>query len=486
MTEAQKRAAARLKSWRENPPKFVYDNFKVDLDPWQEEAMQAAGGSTFVPRRRLSMKACTGPGKSAALAWIGWYRLACYGMKGEHPKGAALSGEGRENLRDGLWAELSKWQQRSSFLSSTFTWTKERIYANDHGEDWFLAMRSYAKDATPETIGTALSGLHSKFPFLLLDEKGRMPVSVGQKATQIFTGGVIDALIAGAGNPVSTSGLLYHVANSERALWKVITITADPDDPKRTSRVDKAHAEEMIRLYGRDNPWIMATILGLFPPGGLNKLITLDEVEAAQARELQPAVYNFMQKRLGVDVALYGDDRTVLFPRQGLMGGWLTLDDILRTQEPANISGRIAMKRQEFKQEIDFIDDSGGWGSGVISHLRASGATPIGVQSAGRPDDARFYNKRAEMWFRMRDWLRSGAQLPKVAELTAELTVPEYTMKDGKLLMQPKDLVKKTIGRSPDIADALSLTFAQVDCPATSTASSGGDDHDEGGGWMSG
>lgn len=484
MTDAQKRAARRIRGWRENPPQFAYDHFKVDMDPWQLEALRASGGSTFNPRRRLSMKACTGPGKSAVLAWIGWYRLACYGFKGEHPKGAALSGEGRENLRDNLWAELSKWQQRSEYLKGAFTWTKERIYANDHAEDWFLAMRSYAKDATPETIGTALSGLHSKFPFLLLDEKGRMPVSVGQKAAQIFTGGVTDALIAGAGNPVSTSGLLYHVSQLERSLWTIITITADPNDPRRTTRVDLEHVNEMIRLYGRDNPWVMATILGEFPPGGLNKLISIEEVEKAQERTLDAKLYNFIQKRTGTDVALYGDDRTVIFKRQGLMGAHTP--EIMRTQEPAEISARIITVKGDFAQEIDFIDDTGGWGSGVISHLRSTGQSPVGVQSAGKADDHKFYNKRAEMWFRIRDWLRAGGSLPKVAELNAELTVPEYTMKDGKLLMQPKELVKKVLGRSPDIADALSLTFALPDMPASTAASSSGDSSGSmPDGWMS-
>jgi phage terminase large subunit len=462
LTEAQRRAATKFKIWRENPLAFAWDNFKIELDEWQKEGLEPCGGAPN-PRRRLMLKACTGPGKSTELAIIGWHRLACFGKKGEHPKGAAISGEGRDNLKDNLWAELSKWQQRSDFLKSQFTWTKERIYANDHPEDWFLSARSYAKDATPETIGTALSGLHSNYPFLLMDETGRMPIIVGQKASQIFTGGVVDGLLAGAGNPVSTSGLLYHVANTEAQLWKIITITADPDDPKRTPRVDIAHAREQILLHGRDNPWVMATILGKFPPGGLNTLFGSDEVEAAQGRHIREEMYINIQKRLGVDVALYGDDRTILIPRQG----FATWDPItMRTQEPANISGRIVVIKRDIKHEQEFIDDTGGWGSGVISHLKLSGHSPYGVQAAGAAGDPRYYNKRAEMWFEMRTWVRSGGSLPNDPLLKAELTTPQYTMKDGKLLLEPKDMVKKRLGRSPDIADALAQTFAIPDCPS--------------------
>ena len=76
-----------------------------------------------------------------------------------------------------------------------FAWTKERIYAKEHPETWFLSARSFAKDADSESIGRALSGLHSQFPFVLLDETGDMPTAVGRAAAQIFTGSPADAAI---------------------------------------------------------------------------------------------------------------------------------------------------------------------------------------------------------------------------------------------------------------------------------------------------
>jgi len=458
MTPAQQK----IKLWRENPVQFVYDNFKADPDEWQADTLRKLAGTTHNPRRRIGMKSCTGAGKSTVLAWIGWHRLVCFANKGRHPKGAALSGQGRENLRDTLWAELSSWQQRSEFLKTAFKWTGERIASVDHPETWFLSARSYAKDADTEAIGRSLSGLHSEFPFILLDEAGDMPVTVGQKASQIFTGGVVDGLIIGAGNPTSTDGLLYHMSVTERDLWDVVTITADPDDPRRTPRVDIEHAREQIRLYGKENPWIMSTILGLFPLTATNSLFSVAEVEAGLGKHLQEPQYNFIQKRIGVDVALYGDDRTVLFPRQGLASFMPT---VMRTQEPADISAALMTLKQKENSEQEFIDDTGGWGSGVISHYRAAGYHPLGVQAAGSAIDPRYFNKRAEMWFAMRDWLRAGAALPKLPEIVAELTTTEYTMKNGRLLLQPKEIVKRKLGRSPDLADALAQTFALPDRP---------------------
>jgi phage terminase large subunit len=455
-------ASRRIRDWRENPPKFAHEVFGVTLDAWQEDALRLIGGSSFKPRRRLALKACTGPGKSALLAMAGWHRLLCFGDIGKHPKGAALSGEGFKNLKDNLWAELIKWGSRSEILKSAFTWNNERIAAVDHPETWFLSARSYAKDADIEAIGRSLSGLHSEFPFLLLDEIGDMPVAVGQKASQIFTGGVVDGLIAAAGNPTSTDGLLYHACVREAELWGVITITADPDDPKRTPRVDIEHAREQIRINGKDNPWVMATILGLFPPQGFNSLFGIEEVERSMGKHLKENEYNFVQKRIGVDVALYGDDRTVLFPRQGLAA---FAPDILRTQEPADISAKLILKRNAFESDQEFIDDTGGWGSGVISHYRLAGFTPFSVQAAGKAPDDRYFNMRSYMWFMGHEWVKAGGALPNIPELKAELTTPRYSMKNGKFIMEPKEEIKKRLGRSPDIAEAFLQTFALPDKP---------------------
>src|SRR3546814_6530865 len=126
-----------------------------------------------------------------------------------------------DNLKDNLWSELAKWQARSQFLASVFTWTKEKIYANEHPETWFLSARSFAKDANPEAIGRALSGLHSQFPFILLDETGEMPLSVGKAAQQIFTGNPQDALILQAGNPTSTDRKSTRMNSELQSLMRI-------------------------------------------------------------------------------------------------------------------------------------------------------------------------------------------------------------------------------------------------------------------------
>lgn len=453
-----------VRRWRYDPVSFVRDNFAVEPDKWQHQALTSIGGD-YCPKRKLALKACTGPGKSAVLGWIGWHRLACYGNVGEHPKGAALSITG-DNLRDNLWSELSKWQARSQFLEAAFTWTKERIYAKDHAETWFLSARSFARDADAEAIGRALSGLHSDFPFVLLDETGDMPLAVGKAALQIFTGEPTDALIAQAGNPTSNGGLLYESCTTSRATWKIITITADPDDPMRTPRVSSDHAKEMIDTYGRDNPWVMATILGLFPPSAMNALLGPDDVERAQNRRPSDESWRSLARIVGVDVARFGDDESSIARRNGSMLFPLEVNRNLNSIQGA---GWVAQRLRDFyqdegnrKAEACFVDDTGGWGAGWIDQLQAMNYQATGVAFSGKADDPRYFNKRTEMHFRLANAIKSGGLClpPDDQDLARELVMPTYYFQGDKMRLEDKQQIKARLGKSPDRADSVALTYA--------------------------
>lgn len=452
---------AKIQAWLKDPVLFVRECFGVEPQKWQAKALRIAarGG-----RVRLALKACAGPGKTAVLAWVGWWFLLCHGgeMPEDHPNGLAISCD-RDNLRDGLWKELARWHGTSPLLQLLFEWTKERIFAKDHPSTWFLAARGYAKSADTEQVGRTLSGLHGKNIFYLLDESGDMSIALARSAEQ----GLTDCecgLIVTAGNTTSTNGLLYFVSGAGRAGWEVITITGDPDDPDRSPRVDIEWAREMIAQWGRDNAWVMAYVLGQFPPGGLNTLLTVDQVEAAMGRHLRDKEYNWAQKRLGIDVARFGDDRSVVFPRQGLASFRPT---VMRHQRTTDIAAQVAQIKVDWGSEMEFVDDTGHWGHGVIDNLIAAGYAPMGIQFHGPAIDPRYLNRRAEMWMEMAEWVKRGGALPNIPDLVGELTTPTYTFNQGKIQLEDKDLIKKRLGRSPDLADALGLTFALPDQPAS-------------------
>jgi hypothetical protein len=98
----------------------------------------------------------------------------------------------------------------------------------------------------------------------------------------------------------------------------------------------------------------------------------------------------------------------------------------------------------------------------VVDALRSMNRRPVGVQFAGSPTDLGFVNKRAEMWWKMAEWVKGGGSLPDDPELVAELTTPTYFFKGDKIQIEDKDQIKERLGRSPDIADALALTFAHA------------------------
>lgn len=458
MTPAQ----SKIKLWRENPVQFVRDNFGVEPDAWQVDVLMDFGNQNE-PKLRQSMQACVGPGKSAVLAWCGWNFLSCYGEPGHHPKGAVVSVT-EKNLKDNLWPEYAKWQSRSPYLLEAFQWTKERIFAKDHDQTWFLSARSWNKDADAETQGRTLSGLHSKYVIVQLDESGEIPPPVLKAGEQALA--ETDCKIARiqqAGNPSSLDGVLYLAANQLAHLWKVYRITGDPDDPKRSRRIDIEWAREQIKQYGRDNPWVMYSILGLFPPTSINSLLGPDQVRAAMSRTLRADAYEFTQKRLGIDVAFEGDDTTVLFPRQGLAAFKFVT---MKNAKSADIAARVMMAKKNFGSEMEFIDDTGGWSKGVQEFLAQAGIATHPVNFSGKAIDPRYYNIRAEMYWNMSEWVKNGGALPYDEQLLRELCAPTYTLRNGKILLEDKKQIKARLGFSPDIADALALTFSLPDMPA--------------------
>lgn len=449
-----------LVRWKPDPVLFVRECFQVEPDKWQIEALQALG-SKDPKDTRISLQACAGPGKTALLVWCGAYFLLCCGDDLDHPKGIAASCNW-DNLRTNLWPEFSKWFGRSPILSSLFEITSERIFSREHPRTWLLDARGWAKGSDAEAQGRSLSGLHAKYVLVMLDETGDTSPAVGRTAEQALAGCTWGKIIQ-AGNPTSHSGLLYEAATKLRHEWRVISITGDPDDPNRSPRVPIEWARQQIKDHTRDNPWVQAYILGTFPPSGFNSLLSPDEVQAAIGRYIPPDQYVFAQKRIGVDVARFGDDATVLYPRQGLVA----FDPVeMRGARTQDIAARVAVARQRFGAEIVFVDATGGYGAGVIDALGMARIRCVPVDFSGKAEDPQFFNKRTEIWWRMASWVKKGGSIPNDTTLARELTTPTYWHHNGKIRLEEKDQIKKRLGFSPDHADALAETFALVDQPA--------------------
>jgi phage terminase large subunit len=210
----------------------------------------------------------------------------------------------------------------------------------------------------------------------------------------------------------------------------------------------------------------MAYILGLFPPGSINALLSMEEVEAAMNRSPQQGSYEWSVKRLGVDVARYGDDRTVHFPRQGIAG---FMPAVMRHNRGSAVSVDIANRTMSMMNELGadeaYFDDTVGWAHGAVDILRAAGRDVFPIAFDKPSSNPRYFNMRAQMWMEMSEWVKGGGCLPHIPELVAELATPTYFFSSGKFQIEAKDQVKIRLKRSPDLADALALTFALPDTP---------------------
>lgn len=439
-------AASKIKLWREHPDIFVRQVFKATPDPWQDEVLK-----DFPNYQRQAMKASKGPGKSCLEAWLAWNFL----LTRPFPKIAATSISG-DNLRDGLWTEMAKWREKSPLLKETFIWQKERIFNKEYPETWWMSARQWSKSADPSALGNTLAGLHADYIMFLLDESGGLPDAVMASAEAALSS-CKEGHIIQAGNPTHLEGPLYRACTSERNLWKVYEITSDPDDPKRSPRVDIKWANEQISKYGRDNPWVLVNVFGKFPPSSFNALIGPEELNQSILRRYKENEFINQPRILGVDVARYGDDSSVIFPRQGLQAFTPLQFRNVDGNEGAEVTVR---KWNDWDADACFIDNTGGFGSSWLDNLYRLGKAPIGIHFSQKSSSDRYFNKRSEMAFNLVDWIKRGGAIPDCKELVQALTQTSYTFKGEQLLIEPKEDVKAKLGYSPDHMDALMLTFA--------------------------
>lgn len=196
-----------------------------------------------------------------------------------------------------------------------------------------------------------------------------------------------------------------------------------------------------------------------FTAAGDDQLISLTDVELARDRRYTERDITESARIIGVDPARFGDDRSVIVKRQGLQ---MFEPLIFRGVDNMALAARVAAQIEEWQPDGVFIDQ--GAGAGVIDRLRQLGHVVVEVPFGGRAIAERlFVNRRTEMWFAMRDWLLAGGAIPNDTALKQEMATPIYWFDPaGRKVLEPKDEIKKRLlgAGSPDIADALAVTFA--------------------------
>lgn len=164
---------------------------------------------------------------------------------------------------------------------------------------------------------------------------------------------------------------------------------------------------------------------------------------------------------IGVDPADGGADRTAIVFRRGRIVVRTESHDNLNNMEIVGLVGKII---REYKPQAVFVD-KGGVGAGVYSRLRElNHGNVYGVMfGEGASEKDIYANKRAEMWYRMKEWFEDlPNRIPNDLALVSDLSGPAHKLdSSSKLLLESKADMKKRGIRSPDLGDALALTFAE-------------------------
>lgn len=195
-----------------------------------------------------------------------------------------------------------------------------------------------------------------------------------------------------------------------------------------------------------------------FTASAYNVLITIDVVTKAANRVVRPVDVQGAPKVMGVDVARFGDDRSVIAKRQGLAAYEPLVYAGLNNMDLAD---RLMLEINAFQPDAVFID--AGRGEGVIDRCRQLGYQVLEISFGGKAmKESRYVNRRTEMWDTLRQWLESGGAIPNIPELKTELVTPQYSFDAAqRMKLESKEKIKERIGKSPDLGDAYALLFAQ-------------------------
>jgi len=232
--------------------------------------------------------------------------------------------------------------------------------------------------------------------------------------------------------------------------------------------------------FWRASAIAMSKILGLPPPQAEDQIISLDLLEAAHRRwsdDVRLPNKDTFTIQLGADIARFGADENVVYENWGGMvmpahvwGEASTVETANRIWKIATAARTKARQRGVKNARVRLLIDEGGVGGGVVDQIRdvilrkenAPWFELVPIQFGGAPSNGvRYANKRAEMYYYLRDALKDVG-VPRDDRLDRELLEHRYRIDNtGRIQIESKEAIKRRLGRSPDRADAFVLAVFQ-------------------------
>ena len=420
------------------------------------------------------------------------------------------------NLKKLLWGEIGSLTEKHPDLFKGGTLTSQHIQRSAQS---FLTGVTIPMSGTEAQRQAKFSGKHAPHLLFIIDEGDAVPDEVYQAVESCMTGGHARLLVMF--NPRAAVGAAYRMIRDRQANVVKLSAFNHPNVMTGKNQIPGAVTRETTvrrinewarpmapgekpgtecfelpsflegaiakNQAGREyrplkpgwykvmEPAFSYMVLGEYPAQGSNQLISREWLANARARwdtyvaEHGETPPRYTLATMGLDVAEFGQDANGVCFRYGGYVERLILWSGIDTVS----SGDRATAEFKAREVLTANVDATGIGAGVAPHMQRNGCSANPVKVAARPTASTemgdFRTMRDQIWWECREWLRAdpGAMLPPDEMLLEELATPTYELKNGKVIVMPKEIMRETLKRSPDRVDALCLTFAPTGLFAT-------------------
>lgn len=437
----------------EQPDWFIENAFKNIHGLWDKQKEIAL---SVRDNRFTAVRSCHDSGKSFVSA-----RIALWFLLTNRDSVVVTTAPSWTQVKEILWREIASAYGSIEDVNFWFRFRSELTTTKlDISPDWFAIGVATKKEGEASQVAERMLGYHAK--------SGKILVIVDEASGLRFEiWGAIEGLMTSEGSRLLAIGNPYRLTGGFANLFKQkgvnrIHIKASDIPNIREGRIiipglmSPEYPKEMEEKYTKNSDVYRVKVDGEFPKQEKDSLVSLQHIEDAFVRG---GVKAEGEKRLGVDVARFGDNETVFTYRQGLKVHWVKKFQKEDTMETA---GRVKVFMREEGIEAKNVDvDDIGVGGGVTDRLWEDGVkvNRVNVGQAAENEDE-FYNLRAEAYWEVRRWMKK-ASLPKDDDylVLANIKYKIGSRRKGQIQIESKMEMKKRGVKSPDVPDSLMLTF---------------------------
>ena len=455
--------------YADHPVEFVEDIIGATPDEEQAKILRSVAQNQMT-----SVRSGHGVGKSTVEAWV----VIWFMVTRPFPK-IPCTAPTQHQLFDILWAEVSKWLRHNKALADEIVWTKEKVYMKGHPEEWFAVGRTASK---PD----ALQGFHADHVLYIIDEASGVKDEIFEPILGALS--TEGSKLVMCGNPTKITGFFYDSHHKNREQFKAMHI-----DGRSSSRVDHEFVNTIIDMFGEDSDVFRVRVAGDFPRALPDSFIPMEWAERASEAKA-PQIECVTRVDIGIDVARYGDDSSVISP---ILDRRVQEEpEVYHHNDTMQLTGMavVCIKKHARAHpwaEIHVKIDCDGLGVGVFDRLMElkeqiieeierereslyddSPPPPFSLNivechfggEGGTVNDAdpvEYQTSTGLMWGTVREALRTKSlKLWPDDKQISQLSNRRYVVNSaGKIELEKKEAMKKRGLSSPDMGDALALAL---------------------------